>query len=258
MKKHKKILFISADQWRAECLSAVAHPVVSTPHLDRLAADGVLFRQHYTQAAPCGPARASLLSGLYAMNHRSIRNGTPLDARHTNVALEARKAGLEPVVVGYTDTSLDPRGRAPNDPDSRRYQGIMPGFREIVNYTDDVPYAWLSQLLAKGYPLPEHFEDIYLPAVDYPLAAERGHSVAPPVYRAADSDTAFMTDQVLDYLRPRRNEDWFVHLIFLRPQGEGALGSLAAGGSPPRRSAVARRRRVDGQVSGGAAVGCDP
>mgnify|MGYP006159523179 CR=1 FL=1 len=32
------ILFITADQWRGECLSALGHPVLKTPHLDALAA----------------------------------------------------------------------------------------------------------------------------------------------------------------------------------------------------------------------------
>ena len=76
------VLFVTADQWRGDCLSCVGHPVVRTPNLDRLAADGVLFTRHYAQATPCGPSRASLHTGLYALNHRSITNGTPLDARH--------------------------------------------------------------------------------------------------------------------------------------------------------------------------------
>ena len=37
----RKVLFISADQWRWECLSALGHTVVRTPNLDALAADGV-------------------------------------------------------------------------------------------------------------------------------------------------------------------------------------------------------------------------
>ena len=99
----RKVLFISADQWRAECLSAVGHPVVKTPHLDALASEGVLFRRHYAQASPCGPSRTSMLTGMYLMNHRSGRNGTPLDSRHTNIALEVRKAGYDPTLFGYTD-----------------------------------------------------------------------------------------------------------------------------------------------------------
>jgi hypothetical protein len=98
----RKVLFISADQWRGECLSAAGHPVVRTPHLDALAADGVLFRRHFTVTSPCGPSRSSLQTGLYLMNHRSGRNGTPLDRRHTNIAREVRKIGLDPMLFGYT------------------------------------------------------------------------------------------------------------------------------------------------------------
>ena len=66
------VLLVTADQWRGDCLSCVGHPVVRTPNLDRLAADGVLFTRHFAQATPCGPSRASLHTGLYALNHRSI------------------------------------------------------------------------------------------------------------------------------------------------------------------------------------------
>ncbi len=37
------VLYITVDQWRADCLSALGHPVVRTPTLDRLASSGVLF-----------------------------------------------------------------------------------------------------------------------------------------------------------------------------------------------------------------------
>src|SRR5437764_10957489 len=110
------VLFITADQWRGDCLGAAGHPVVRPPNLDRLAAGGVSFRRHFAQAAPCGPSRASLYTGMYLMNHRSVLNGTPLDARHTNVALVARALGYEPALFGYTDTSVDPlsvRAHAP-------------------------------------------------------------------------------------------------------------------------------------------------
>ena len=88
------ILLITCDQWRGDCLSAAGHPVVKTPNADALAAEGVLFRRHYAGAAPCSPARACLYTGLYQMNNRVCRNGTPLDARHGNIALLARRARL--------------------------------------------------------------------------------------------------------------------------------------------------------------------
>ena len=107
------VLFICADQWRADCISALGHPNVKTPNLDALVKDGMLFRNHFGQCTPCGPSRTSLLTGLYLMNHRSGRNGTPLDSRHTNIALEARKAGYDPALFGYTDTTPDPPASIP-------------------------------------------------------------------------------------------------------------------------------------------------
>ena len=47
-KKRKNVLFITADQWRGDCLGCIGHPVVKTPNLDKLAKDGVLFRKHFT------------------------------------------------------------------------------------------------------------------------------------------------------------------------------------------------------------------
>ena len=50
-------------------------------------------------------------------------NGTPLDARFTNVALLAREAGYDPVLFGYTDSSIDPRTVPPGDPRLFSYEG---------------------------------------------------------------------------------------------------------------------------------------
>ena len=58
------ILFIMVDQWRADCLGFTGHPVVETPHLDRLAHEGVNFTQAYSATPTCVPARAALLTGL--------------------------------------------------------------------------------------------------------------------------------------------------------------------------------------------------
>ena len=133
------VLFVTADQWRGDCLGAAGHPVVRTPHLDRLAAGGVSFRRHFAQAAPCGPSRASLYTGMYLMNHRSVLNGTPLDARHTNVAHLARELGYEPALFGYTDSSADPRTVGPDDPRLRTYEGVLPGFDPVCDLPEGNP-----------------------------------------------------------------------------------------------------------------------
>ena len=211
----RKILLISADQWRAECLSAIGHPVVKTPHLDALAKDGVLFKRHYTVCAPCGPARTSLLTGMYLMNHRSGRNGTPLDARHSNLALEARKAGFDPTLFGYTDTSQDFRTRSLDDPALKTYEGVMPGFTVGMQLPDHMA-PWIADLKAKGYDVNGR-NDVYRPDTTKSLPAGRGHNYHPTIFTAADSETTFMADTVMKWLSVRREENWFVHCVFLRP-----------------------------------------
>ena len=129
------ILFITADQWRGECLSSLGHPHVKTPNLDTLAADGVSFKRHYAQATPCGPSRACLYTGMYMQNHRSLLNGTPLDARHANIAMEARKSGYEPALFGYTDVSLDPRQFDGGEYAPGGYEGVLPGFDPVTLLT---------------------------------------------------------------------------------------------------------------------------
>jgi arylsulfatase A-like enzyme len=207
------VLLITLDQWRADCLSAVGHPCLRTPNLDRLAADCVLFRNHYTQASPCGPARASLLTGLYAHNHRSVRNGTPLDDRHTNLAREARKAGYDPVLFGYTDTAVDPRVHAPDDPALNTYEGVLPGFHPGVILSMQLG-PWLADLARKGYAIPAKPKDIWLPRDTG--AVGPGPTFAPARYGAEDSETRFLTDAALTHLADCP-EGWFLHLAYLRP-----------------------------------------
>lgn len=67
------VLLITADQFRASALScAGSGAAVRTPALDKLAAEGVRFGRHYTQGTPCHPGRASLHTGMYAMNSRQV------------------------------------------------------------------------------------------------------------------------------------------------------------------------------------------
>ncbi len=121
-------LLITLDQFRGDCLGAAGHPVVKTPHLDRLAREGVRLARHYSQAAPCGPGRASLYTGMYQTNHRVVANGTPLDARFDNVAWAARRAGYLPTLFGYTDQAVDPRETTgPGDPRLLTYEAVLAG-----------------------------------------------------------------------------------------------------------------------------------
>jgi arylsulfatase A-like enzyme len=210
----RNVLFITADQWRGEALGAVGHPCIKTPNLDRLAADGVLFPKHYSQATPCSPGRASLLTGLYMFNHRVVYNGVPLERRFTNLALEARQAGYDPVLFGYTSTAPDPTTLDPADPRLETYEGVLPGFKQIVNHTT----SWLAWLNGRGYEGLSKPADAYKQVPDYPGAEKRGYNYSPPAYGADESDTAFAAGEALNWLAVNGGRrPWFAHLSFKRP-----------------------------------------
>ncbi len=143
------VLFITADQFRGDCLSAAGHPVVRTPNLDRLAAGGVSFRRHFANAAPCGPSRAVLYTGMYLCNHRAVINGSPLDDRFTNFAREARALGYEPALFGYTDIGIDPRTVAADDPRLFTLRGRAPRLRPGVQPARGRS-AGVARLVAEG------------------------------------------------------------------------------------------------------------
>ncbi len=206
------ILLITADQWRGDCLGAVGHPTVRTPHVDALAAEGTLFTRHYATCAPCSPARASLYTGLYQMNHRVVWNGTPLDHRFDNVARAARRAGYRPTLFGYTDTAPDPRVHHPNDPDLASFEGVLPGFAQRQALAED-DKPWLSWLAERGF-------DLCDPARIHHVAPEEGQAISlnPTRYGPDETQTAFLTGEFLRWLGEQEaGQPWFTHISYLRP-----------------------------------------
>ena len=218
-----KVLFVVIDQIRADALAGSGSNralagLVPTPNFDRLRAESVSFENHFTVTVPCGPARASLLTGLYPMNHRSIRNGTPLAHHHATIASEARKAGYEPLLFGYTDTTPDPTQFDPNDPELQGYEKVARGFREVVEMRLEEGREWPAYLMSKGYDVRPP-EDHVLPSLYKPVAPDGGVPAVtdPAMYSAEDSDTAYLTNRTLEAMSARVYEPWFAHVTYIRP-----------------------------------------
>ncbi|MCC2113613.1 MAG: sulfatase-like hydrolase/transferase, partial [Hyphomicrobiales bacterium] len=209
-------LLITADQWRGDCLGAVGHGVMKTPNADRLAAEGTLFRRHFTQATPCAPARACLYTGLYQMTNRVVCNGTPLDDRHDNIARALRRGGYDPTLFGYTDQGIDPRTTTADDPRLLTYEGVLPGLSVRLQLPEHAG-QWLSWLAGRGYDTPADVFDIYRPARD---GNRRGGRIgnAAPIYTAEETETAFLTNEFLRWVSEQpAGKPWCAHLSFLRP-----------------------------------------
>lgn len=68
------ILFIQTDQQRRDSLPCYGNPDVQAPHIDRLAAEGVVFDNAFTTIPLCAPARASMLVGKRPIHHGILYN----------------------------------------------------------------------------------------------------------------------------------------------------------------------------------------
>lgn len=211
MARRKNVLFIIADQWRGDCLGLLA-PWVRTPNLDALARRGVTFTRHFGQSAPCGPARASMLTGLYVMNHRVVANGVPLDSRHPNLALELRRAGRDPCLVGYTTTVPDPRNTTLNDIRFTEWGDVQEGWRVFAHFDEREWRNYFAWVRSKGIELPARPMSLMAPP------GPPGPSTAPARIPAAASDTAWTAEHAIRFLHTsRKDRPWVLHCGFFRP-----------------------------------------
>src|SRR5687767_13708624 len=87
------IVLIIADDLAWDDLGAFGHPTLRTPHIDRLAREGMRFTRAYVTASSCSPSRASLITGRYPHNTDAEQLHWPLPAGQTTVCEPLRAAG---------------------------------------------------------------------------------------------------------------------------------------------------------------------
>ena len=105
------ILIVMPDELRADALGCAGHPVFRTPHIDRLAREGVRMTNVYCTSPLCMPARASMISGTYPHNHHIQDNKGHLPVEDETYARLAQQAGYYTAYVGKTHFGSDRPGR---------------------------------------------------------------------------------------------------------------------------------------------------
>jgi choline-sulfatase len=100
MNRPPNILFLMADQLAGPALSCYGHPVVQTPHLARLAEQGVVFDNAYCNSPLCAPARAALMTGQLPSRLGVYDNAAELPAAIPTFAHYLRAAGYATTLAG--------------------------------------------------------------------------------------------------------------------------------------------------------------
>jgi arylsulfatase A-like enzyme len=115
------ILFIMADQWRAEAFGFAGNPDVQTPNFDQFHRESLSFKNAVAAVPVCSPTRASLMTGQRALTHGIFLNDAPLSTNAVTIAKVLQQAGYETGIIGKWH--LDGNGRLEFIP-RERHQGF--------------------------------------------------------------------------------------------------------------------------------------
>ncbi len=204
------ILWIMADEYRADAMHCSGNPVVSTPNLDRIAREGVRFSTAYTVSPVCSPSRASAFSGRYATVHGVTTNQVP--AKNGEVFLPSilKHYGYHTAISGklhFVPTRFDF------------------GFDQFWSFSAEgpTPEKGYQAFLKSKYGSPAKFPIVpgTCPWPDDPL----GHDVGVFSREPQDFETEWIADHALEYLRSRKGnpQPWFLYTSFLRPHSPSVL-----------------------------------
>jgi choline-sulfatase len=97
---HPNFLILMADQLTARALPAYGNKIAKTPHMDALAAAGVVFESFYCNSPLCAPSRFSFLAGRQVSAIGAYDNAAELPAQVPTFAHYLRRAGYQTVLSG--------------------------------------------------------------------------------------------------------------------------------------------------------------
>jgi arylsulfatase len=232
------ILFLFPDQLRHDALGCAGNPIVSTPHLDRIAASGLRFSQAWCQSPICQPSRASLITGRYPTELGIVSNvgglpglektpGAPrIDPQWPTVMKTLKAAGYETASIGKTHYhDLPDPGEveaAGGNVDLRMYDELVSqfGWDYVVEEYDKYTHA--VDGLTTPYTEYLHKEGM----LDAYAKQIRGIFRTTPTHWRAETScldkehdlTTFLADHATRWLQSRRTDaPFFLKLAFVQP-----------------------------------------
>jgi len=193
--RQPNIVFVFSDQQRWDTVGCYGGPLGVTPNLDRMAAEGVMFRNAFTCQPVCGPARAVLQSGRYATEVGCFTNHRRLPPEEARLAPGLAAAGYE---VGYLG-KWHLASCGDDEADDFRERAVPPHLRG--GYTD----FWLASdvLEFTSHSYDGHMFDAAGNRREFPTGRHRVDA---------------QTDWAVEYLRTRSGEKpFFLFLSYIEP-----------------------------------------
>ena len=233
-RRAKNILFIMCDQLRADHLSCYGHPTLHTPHIDALAARGVIFDRAYVQSPVCGPSRMSYYTGRYMHSHGVSWNFVPLKAGEMTIGDHLRPLGVRSVLVGKTHMRADHAGMMRMGIDPRSPIGVRisecgfdpferdDGLHPFSGHDPDPHYN--QYLRDQGFGGDNPWETWANTVTAADGTTHSGwflkYSNLPARVPEAHSETPYTTTRAMDFMREAQDggdQPWVLHLSYIKP-----------------------------------------
>lgn len=246
------IIYILADDLGYGDLGSYGQKLITTPHLDRLASEGMQFTQHYSGATVCAPSRSAFLEGRHG-GHASVRGNQPphlTDPDRVTVAETLRDAGYATAMIGKWGV-----GHPPPLDDPQQH-----GFDHAFGYINmwHAHNAFPPFLYRNGKRV-ELAGNEFDPAHPFPDKPEGTGVALNPTTFAPD----LIEDEAINFVRDHRDQPFFLYLALNLPHNNGearralgdgqqapATGEFAdrAGWSEPDRGFARMIRHIDNTV----------
>ena len=246
------IIYILADDLGYGDIGVYGQQLITTPHLDRLAAAGMRFTQHYSGATVCAPSRSAFLEGLHG-GHASVRGNQPphlTDPDRVTLAETLRDAGYATAAIGKWGVGHPP---PLDDPQQN-------GFEHFFGYINmwHAHNAFPPFLYRNGERV-ELAGNEFDPAHPFPDKPEGTGVALNPTTFAPN----LIEDEAVAFIRRQQDNPFFLYLALNLPHNNGearrALGDgqqapptgefrNRAGWSEPDRGFARMIRHIDNTV----------
>lgn len=246
MTTRPNFLFLITDQQRADWLGCYGHPVLKTPNIDAIAAQGKRFENFHVASPVCMPNRASLLTGRYPSLHGLRYNGCRLPLSANTFVDVLAESGYHTATIGKSHlqpfTGLPPMGKtlaeAGNQAEAWKaddgdYAQEAPGrYKADDRYQFTAPYygyQHVDLVSNHGDRCGGHYHQWFRDnAPDWEALHDNANQLphnysCPQAYRTPIPEelypTAYIRDRSIDYLQSRTEQDnpFFAFISFPDP-----------------------------------------
>ena len=233
----RNVLFITVDQWRGDCLSALGHPVARRPRPSTRwpagACSSPITGPTPPPAGPRGPASTPAPTSTGTGRCSTAPRSMPASPTWRSIA---REAGTTRCSSATPTPRSIPRTVPPDDPRLFTYEGVLPGLPGADRGPLGAGQPGLGALAGRrrGSTCRPTRTTCTSRSRAFPGADEHGSTWAPARFPAELSQTTFVRSAVVEWLEQHGDEPFFVHASFIRPH-------------PPRRNPVGYHDLYDGR-----------